>query len=831
MQKSLGFIIIAAVMVVRFAQGDNLSVARTALQDRLYAVAERHAKTELGSGDTAQSRDAALILLLEALAGQRKFDELSNLAAPRLAETADDPAVQSSISYWYALALLETGENQKAAELAERASGIPGGVLSDDLLRIAARARLHDGKNEAAWVIFSALDQRSTNAVSRAANALEWATSLANAGRDDAALEVLRIQSELPCRTAASDDGALLRARILHKQGKTSDATAIFTQLTQRNDVEEPAAVQAALELSAINWDAGKTNDAVAFARSAYERSTQAETKRLSGFRLGDLLATLPDNMSEGMALVKQLVREYPDADDSRAALQKLADTLLMSGHPVHAESIYRILLETYPNAAENDYRVLQGRGWARLELGRHQEAAADFLAAMKVATNDQAKVECLFKAGDAQNAGKQYADAAQTYRKIVDTYPKHELAIRALFQCADALERAGRRENAEQGYLEVARQHPDHPLAPQAMLRLAALQSEAGQYKESIQTFSAILAGYQDKEIRMSAFLGRGKAHYRSYRFQDAMQDFAAIAENDPNHRDEARYMLTLCLYGVGRDKDARAAASAFIADFPESPRLADMTLWLGKFDFNQAQYKEAFNAFSSYFRRWPEERWADAALLWAARAAFFGNEFSECVETVSTLVRQFPQSQRIPEASLLQADALMEMARFEEAVVILDRVMNLSPDGEWCAAAWLRKGDCLYIMGADNNTRYEDAISAYQHRIKLGGNTPAMLMQINFKIGRCLEKLKRYDDAIDRYYSGVVVFYQEERAKGTWFNDASTSCLIRAVFSVAEIYERQHKYEPAVSILQRLMNLGVPGAEEARARIERLKAKKGDM
>jgi len=52
-----------------------------------------------------------------------------------------------------------------------------------------------------------------------------------------------------------------------------------------------------------------------------------------------------------------------------------------------------------------------------------------------------------------------------------------------------------------------------------------------------------------------------------------------------------------------------------------------------------------------------------------------------------------------------------------------------------------------------------------------------------------------------------------------------------VRAAFNLAEMYEVRRETEQAVRILQRVVQMGVPGEEEARARIGRLRGKKAGV
>ena len=808
------------------ASAGELETARAALQDRLYPIAEAHVEKVLRSSasDPALAA-AALLILLEAQSQQGKPEEMLKTLDEYRSVVRLAP-VPEAFSYWHALALLNVGRPADAIREAESGT-VTASAYSDALRRIGARAKQAAGDLAGAFALFAEVDKTSTNALTRADNALEWALALDHAGRSDAALDVLKTQAELGAQSVAMWDGALMRGRILMRMGKPAEATMIFNQLAMNEHVAEAARVQALVEMSVYTFDSGKTNEAIAYARSACERAQQPETRRLAGFRLGDLLSADRATIDEAERQVKALVREFPEAPESMLAQLKLADSLLQAKRPERAASEYRIFLETYPSSAL-DAQVLQGRGWALFQLGRYTEASGVFLRASELATNEEVRTECRFKQGDALLADGRYKDASQVYAALAEHVPHTAYGARALLQSADCLERAGLNAEACARYLSVAETYPDRDVAPKALLRLAALQAEANDYEKAVRTYTSLLDSTSQKGVRAEAWMGRGKAHYRMYRFDAAMQDFASVAENEPKRRDEARFLLTLCLYGLGRDKEARAAGASFLLDFPESPRLPDMMLWLGKFDFNRGKFADARRFFLEYVSRWAGNSWSDAALLWAARAAFGETDFTGAVELVTRLVREYPQSLRLPEARLVQADALMELARFEEAVLLLDQLTAQVQEGEWASAALLRKGDCLFALGANNEIRYKEALYAYRELLFQENQTPALTLQLHYKVGRCLEKLKRIDEAIDEYYSEVIIRYLDERARGAWQDETSASLFVRGAFNIAELYEQKSQPEQAIRVLQRVIQAGVPGEDEARQKIERLRKKR---
>ncbi len=822
MNRVLQIVCIAILPMAWMVHANDLQVARAALQDQLYGVAQNHAERVLADNHIS---DEAFLILMRALAEQGRYNEILQ----RL-ESADNTLLQvlpqGAAAFWRVTALMRL-QRQSEAALAAKEALSAGGVYTDALRRLAARA-LRESKNyEAALTMFAQIDKTTTNQNERADNALEWAAALHEAKQENEALDILKMQADLNATTDSIYDGMLLRGRILMAQGKSGESISVLKQLAMSEHAAESAYVQAMLEMSAYALQSGTTNEAVAYARSAWERAKKSETRRVAGFYLGDLLCADTSTIDEGENIVKALVREFPEHPASASAQLKLANSLLQAKRPERADTEYRIFLETYPSSSL-DATVLQGRGWALLQLGRYAESGLTFQRATQLATNESVKAECTFKHGDALLADKRFAEASRVYREMAEKYPNDHLADQALYQSADALVRAGMVKEATSAWRKVVETFPRRDVAPKALLRLAELQTEAGDSDNAINTYNVLLKAYAQHPLRTAALLGRGKIHYRAYRFEMAMQDFAAAAESSPDERDEAHFMTTLCLYGLGRDDEARLSAAAFMA-FPESKRLPEMSLWLGKLDFNRGHYEDARRTFIDYATRWPERRWADAALLWAARAAFAANDFTSAIELVSRLARSYPQSTRMNESLLIQADALIELARFDEAVLLLDQTLTKTSESETLRIVLLRKGDALFAMGAGNSVRYREAMESYQQLLTQGSLTPSLTLQLNFKIGRCLEKLKQTSEAIDQYYAGVMVRYLDNISQGIWYDERSTTLFVRAAFTAAELYVLKGQKTEAAQVLQRVVQSGVPGADEARKRIERLRGSKG--
>ncbi|MDD2598071.1 MAG: tetratricopeptide repeat protein [Kiritimatiellae bacterium] len=804
-----------------------LEVAEEALSDSLYRVAQTNAVLALRDETSMDGQQRALLILLEALAHQKRYDEMLQTLEQNQALVGAAKSVDALL-YWRVLALFNQQRFDDVARIVNSAQVNSNSVYGVTMMRIGARSRGQAGDLSGALALFARVDQSTTSLNLRASNALEWAVMLDREGSYDEALRVLKMLAQYGITGEAVNEGALLRGRILMKQGKMEEATLVMDALAMNDRVAEIPRVQAQVEMSVYKFERGLTNEAIAYARSAYERAQLPATRKLAGYRLGDLLTLDPATLEEGSRLIKALVREFPEDAESMQAHLKLADSLLQMKETAAAAAEYRILLETYP-ASSLDGRVMQGRGWALFQLGRYTEAGVAFAKAAELADDNAVKAECLFKRCDALLADKRYGEAAAAYKELTDRFPDSKYAGQALFQSADALERAGNLTEAGVRYSEVAARYPHRDVAPDALLRVAALQSAARELAAAIETYSLVIESFTNANLMAQAYMGRGKVYYSKYEFKNAMQDFAAVAEVAPARLDEARYYLTLTLYGLGRDSDALDSANEFVINFPNSQYFPEMLLWLGKFNFNRLDYAAARKYFDEFAVGFPERKWAGTALLWEARAMFNSGDFTAAVETIARLVKLYPESPQIAEARFVQADALIELARFDAAILLLDGILAKAPESKWGRLALLRKGNCLFALGAGNRLRYEEALAAYRKMAQETGLPSALLIELYYKIGRCLEKLERFDEAVECYYTEVLLRYLQESAAGAWYDETTLSLVVRAAFSAAEIFEKQGEYKKAVSMLQRIVTSGGLASDEALRRIEVLKKLRG--
>ena len=467
-------------------------------------------------------------------------------------------------------------------------------------------------------------------------------------------------------------------------------------------------------------------------------------------------------------------------------------------------------------------------------------EGAVLVRAVAKDAPDTPGAREAFLSVADAELAASRWKEAHELYSEATEIWPDAAKMASVQDGLAWSHVRLGRLPEALEAFERSERAAETDAARATAALGQGDVLSAMGKTEEAMARYRRALAKYPGTAAaaRISSALhvreleAKGRELYRAYRFAEARRAFQQVAELDASRAPRMRFFEALCLYGAGDDAAAAHAAEALLADCGDAAVKADARLWLAKLKYNRREWKAAGKLFgeASEAPELPAEK-ASEALLWAARAAFAESDYATTILLTTRLVERWPTAAARLPALLLQGETLNELARFDEAVLVFDRVAAAADvTTADRARARVFKADALFAMGADNAARYTAALEAYRSILFGGDLSPSARLVVSFKIARALEKLKRPDEALDQYYTQVVLAYRRARQERTRLDDDARAVFSKAAFRLADEFERRGKDRQAAAVLDLVATSDSPAAEEARKRIRRL-AEKGDM
>ncbi|MFH1478038.1 MAG: tetratricopeptide repeat protein [Verrucomicrobiota bacterium] len=801
------------------AASDLLTDSRAALEDELFDVAFAKLTNYLQKASTPAERCDGILLLSQALYGQKRYQDMLQLLEQNR-KLADGSPQADAFEFWMAMANFE---KERWAQVVITCRLLdqqyPLSQYRARALRLQAWSLVKQGETNAAVACFARFAELYENTPEGPANRLDWAETLINAGRINAARKVLEQMPSTNPDTRVGQEHLSMLGRIYLNERDWNKARIAYTPLANLRIVPDKYRAMAFLALAEIAMAQTNLVEALSLLDQGIEQLSDPTLKGICNLRKGKLLLKM-DKPDEGIALVRGFVAAQSTNALAGEVQLELAQTLLDKGLSDKALRDFQNYLETFSDPAGIAY-AQRGKGLALFNLGRFNEAALAFDKACTGEPNPLEKARNRLRVGNAHMAAGQHKLAIESYAQVQTQWPETPPADQAEFQIAECWSRLDEPAHAKTLFWDLADKDPDGELTPAALLRIADIEVLQGRPETARSLYTDISRAYPSP-VRARALHGLGLIEYGANRFGTALDYFeqahSACPTNDT--ADRAMYLCAWCRLRLGQDELAVTAFQTFVKHHPDSVWAPDALFWLSEYEYNHGRYGPAETGFLTVARQYPRGTIADAALFWAGRAALKQNEFRRANNHFALLIKEYPASPKRPEARYYQAAALRELGEFTAAILIFDDLIKQFPNHELNETAWFGKGDCQFTLGAEDPKRYDEALATYQTILDRPGVTIKARLQAEYKIGRCLEKSGRTPDAFEHYMNGVYLYYKTADhlpEESVWFT--------RAAFQAAALKEAEKSWRKAAAIYQRIVDADVPSSAEAQKRIHRLR------
>jgi len=800
-----------------------LTAGRAALADGLYGIAARRFREVLDADADAVAAGEVLDLLLASYRGAGAWDRIEVLLDSPAATALD----ADGMAWWRALLAFQAREDAAVLELLtpllEREAPGPFTVRA---LRLAGWAHERAGRPDAAAALFRRYDERMRDdPVSQADNLLDLGRVLQAAGQPEAATNVFaRLMAEAP------DAARRARARYelgrgQREGGRLVAAAATLTPLVEDASLPDDFRALAGLELAVAQAGVEGPEAAVDVLETCLPLAARPVTRAAVQRLLGEFLIRA-GRVAEGIPLLQGFVSEFTDDVRAPAIQLRIGRVLLETGDWTAAAAAYRRYLEAFESRGADLAVAYEGRGLALIGLGRYSEASDTLLRAFELTPDSFPRERTLLKAAEALVAAGRFGAAQEQFERLLALPPAHHAPDAIRLRIADCLAARDQVDEAIALLGELAdAAEESHAIA--ALLLRAALQADRRQWEAAEYTYNDLLARAVDDADMAAGLYGRGLARYHLWK-PEASNDFEALRDQFPGsaYAEKALYMRALSQFRLGRDEQSLAAARAFLDDFPQSDYAPLVRFWMAEVQYNRGDYPDGEARFLAFASEHPAHAQVDEALFRAGLAAYRQNEFLRANAHFGQLFSSLPDSARIPDARYAQADALIQLGRFAEAILILDEVIKRYPGHPVVPLAWLSKGDCQFALGSEDAARYDESIRSYRVVTHADGLRPGIRLQAEYKIGRSLQKLDRRQDALDQYYTRVMVPFLDRLNGAEPVSEADSLWFTRAALNAAEVLEARQDWRQLVRVLDRVGQTRVAIAEEARRRSRTVRA-----
>jgi TolA-binding protein len=736
--------------------------AATVREDRAYAAAVSAFQDGLWSrAETAfdkfvqknpDSSRVAEAVLLQAEA-QFKQGKLTNAIALLTARKAGAGNLADQYVYWLGEAQFQNGNLSAAAEtFVSLARDFPASSLRLRAVveAAAARAQLEE------WPQLSALLEQS-DGVFQDACRLEPANELVVRGnlllaqakfaqKDYAgATTVLNSLSPQTLEPGLDWQRVYLLYEVKLAAGDANAALAATTNLVQigqtgKNDVLQAEGV--ALRARVLE-QLGQKSGAIAACQEILKLNAPVDRVRQAILKMAEL-AIAQNQFSNAAQSLEKFLAQFPGSPATDVALLTLGELQLKeygaqpagTNQLAGAQARFDQFLRTFTKSPLAGKAYLD-RGWCLWLAGKTN--APETLDAFRAAATNQLSAEdralARFKMGDVQFAQKDFTNALNNYRQVVEKFMAfpavtQTLGDRALYQMVRASLALTNYAGASDALEQILKQYPTNDLAASSALLYGQSLAEAAtnhlQAAAAREVFEKFEQQFPGSPLRSQVELAIARTYEQELNWPAAISQYERWRSDFPTNalRSQADYSLAMANFQAGDETNAFRLFTNFVAQFPTNDMAPLAQLWVADYFFRLGgtNYMDAERNYKILYQNtnWQGSPLIYQARMMAGRAALGLSSYKDAKDHFTSLTSDTNCPSDLNAQALLEygrtlmlldsTDTNNPLANFVLATNVFGQLCQLYPTNEPGVLAWSEIGDCDRQLA-----NYDGATNAY--------------------------------------------------------------------------------------------------------------------
>ena len=290
----------------------------------------------------------------------------------------------------------------------------------------------------------------------------------------------------------------------------------------------------------------------------------------------------------------------------------------------------------------------------------------------------------------------RDYANAAQEFRRFIAGYPASARLPSAVYQLGEAHFLGEQYRRAVKAYDDFLVRYPGRLEAATVMRRKAVALERLSEYAMAGAAFQEAHDRFPAGKHAARNLLASGMNYRRANDPDAAGKAFGALAANFPQSdlAAEANYRWGLVLLDAGRPEEALDRFRTITAPGADSKWTPDALLEMGKIALGKEDAREAEAVFGRLRRAYPRSSAAGASYL--SQAAWFEGrgDWSRAAEIYGLARNSIPQDEGRQKAVLGLANAWRELGHTAEALAQFTEFINAYADSPHLDRAWLGLG-----------------------------------------------------------------------------------------------------------------------------------------
>jgi soluble lytic murein transglycosylase len=363
-------------------------------------------------------------------------------------------------------------------------------------------------------------------------------------------------------------------------------------------------------------------------------------------------------------------------------------------------------------------------------------------------------------------------AEAASVYNKVVTRGSL--LAGYALWHQAEIARAAGNFAEEQALLQRFTKEHPEHRLRERALERVAASYFKTSQYQAAITALKP-LSGTRGGAAREAlAKIGEAQASlnqasaargtFESVLSNGATDDASLRASTGLDRLDaaaktkltEAEHLRRARIYHFNRSfAEARPHWLAIVNEFPQSAYGHEALFQLGRGYFLEDNFTEAITWYERVHKEFPDTDEGEQGFYYVGHCYQYLNDATRAIARYEAFLKAYPRSEYVGTAHLNAIDTLRAAGRLDEALKWAARAQTNVRDPFIKVTALFHQAR-IHLAQENFTAALADFAALRARNLNVRGAVATTnAAEVAFMRAYCLEKLGRFEEAINEYLS----------------------------------------------------------------------------
>jgi TolA-binding protein len=734
----------------------KLYLGRSYLELKDYANAAATLQP-LAAGDKASAE--ALLWLARTYSRQNQFAQVDQALANSSERFAKDPAL-ADLFYEQANARMQQGKFADAAGLFEKS------VAADPKRPTAP---------DAAWLRAYCLHREK-----------QYAASL------DLCNDFLKAN---PAH-ASAPDVHFLKAENLFLLQKLDEALTAYQAFLDTAS-KHPQAPAASLRIAQVRYQQKSWKEALAALEPLTKNPPKGEVFDQLWFVVGDCQYNL-EKWDAAIAAFKTFTTDRTDQPNADAALLKLALAYQQKKLPDQAIATLTRLIASLPQSPNlNTATVELGRlyyeskqyapardtlarslaiaptpqalyylGWVALAENKDDEAAEHFKQLAAKFPDHALTADATLQHAILRVRKNEFAEAAPSLAKLIETQPKHPKLDQALFYLGLCESRTRKFDAAIGHFKQVIENYSDSTLRDRALYEWAWAAKGAGKPDDAQKIYADLAAQFPKSPLIADVTFENAELDFQSKKYDAAIDRLTKLQSTLPADRKDLRqriaYRLGWCHFAKGDMAPAAKSFDLLLADESADPAMAVTAAYqAGEARLKLKEFDAAFAHFARAAAAGEKSPVYEQSLFRLGETQSLTSRWPEAQQTYSNFLTKFPKSDMAPAAQMGLGWSLENQKQYDPALAAYRQVLALNKRDAVAARAQFQLGEVLYATG-----KPDDAVKELI-KVEVAYGYPEWSSKALLEIGRVMESQNKPREAADRYKELIEKYADTDAAK----------------------------------------------------------------